>query len=100
MKRKLCVFFVFVLMICSAPTLAADPVKIEEWRIPTGDKFPPDPGVEPNSIVRFDPRAKNFSTWPVPSGGGVIRHMVSTPQGDIYIASSGVHKVGVVRVGR
>lgn len=26
------------------------------------------------------------------------RHMVATPQGDIYIACSGVGKVGVVRV--
>jgi len=56
-------------------------------------------GVEPNTIVRFDPKTKNFATWPVPSGGGVIRHMVATPQGDVYIACSGEYKVGVVRVG-
>jgi len=27
----------------------------------------------------------------------VVRHMVATPQGDLYIACSGVNKVGVVR---
>jgi hypothetical protein len=37
---------------------------------------------------------------PVSSGGGMIRNMVATPQGDISIACSGVYKVGVVRVAR
>jgi len=88
--------------------------KVEEWPSPNGRKAHPygmtatpddvvwysESGVEPNTIVRFDPRVKKFSTWPVPSGGGVIRNMVATPQGDIYIASSGENKVGMVRIGR
>ena len=57
-------------------------------------------GMQPNTIVRFDPRTRKFSTWPVPSGGGVIRHMVATPGGDIYIACSGVYTVGIVRMGK
>jgi virginiamycin B lyase len=86
--------------------------RVEEWQSPGGRKSHPygmaatpdgmiwysESGVEPNTIVRFDPRTKNFATWPVPSGGGVIRHMVATPQGDVYIACSGEYKVGVVRV--
>jgi virginiamycin B lyase len=55
-------------------------------------------GVTPNIIIRFDPGTKKFADWPVPSGGGVIRNMAATPAGDIYIACSGVNKVGVVRV--
>jgi virginiamycin B lyase len=55
-------------------------------------------GIEPNTIVRFDPRTERFTTWPIPSGGGVVRHMVATPGGDLYIACSGVDKVGVVHV--
>ena len=88
--------------------------KVEEWSSPGGRKAAPygmtatpdgmvwynESGVRPNTIVRFDPQTKKFATWPVPSGGGVIRHMVATPQGDIYIACSGVSKVGVVRVAR
>jgi virginiamycin B lyase len=54
--------------------------------------------VQPNTIVRFDPQMKKFTTWPVPSGGGMIRNMVATPQGNIFIACSGVSKVGVVKV--
>ncbi|PWB62942.1 MAG: cytochrome C, partial [Deltaproteobacteria bacterium] len=55
-------------------------------------------GVGPNTIVRFKPGTKSFSRWSVPSGGGVIRHMAATHRGDIYIACSGVNKVGIVMV--
>jgi virginiamycin B lyase len=57
-------------------------------------------GVRPNTIVRFDPKTRAFITWPIPSGGGVIRHMVAAPDGNVYIACSGVNKVGIVRVSR
>ena len=55
-------------------------------------------GVEPNTIVRFDPKTQKFQTWTIPSGGGVVRNMSVTPQGDIAIACSGVNKVGLVQV--
>jgi len=55
-------------------------------------------GESPNTIVRFDPKTKRFAKWPVPSGGGVIRNMAAAGGGDIYIACSGVNKVGIVRV--
>ena len=57
-------------------------------------------GVNPNTIVRFDPKTKTFTSWTVPSGGGVVRHMVATPGGDLYIACSGKDKVGTVAVSR
>ena len=86
--------------------------KVEEWPSPGGRKAAPygmaatpdgavwysESGAKPNTIVRFDPQTKKFTAWPVPSGGGVIRNMAATSQGDIYIACSGVNKVGVVRV--
>jgi virginiamycin B lyase len=88
--------------------------KVVEWPSPGGSKAEPygmtatpngavwysESGVKPNTIVRFDPKTKRFDSWPVPSGGGVIRNMAATPWGDIYIACSGVYKVGVVRVSR
>jgi virginiamycin B lyase len=88
--------------------------KVREWLSPGGKESRPygmtatsdgvvwysESGLSPNTIVRFDPRAEKFTIWPVPSGGGVIRNMAATPQGDIYIACSGVNKVGVVRVGK
>jgi virginiamycin B lyase len=88
--------------------------KVEEWVSPGGPESKPygiaatpdgviwysESGVRPNTIVRFDPKTKGFSIWPIPSGGGVIRHMVATPEGNIYIACSGVNKIGIVRVSR
>jgi len=85
---------------------------IEEWPSPGGSASHPygiavtsdgivwysESGVQPNTLVRFDPRTKQFGTTPVPSGGGVIRNMVATPDGKLYLACSGVNKVGVAEV--
>jgi virginiamycin B lyase len=54
-------------------------------------------GVQPNTLVRFDPRTSSFSRTPIPSGGGVVRNMVSTPEGALYLACSGVNKVAIAR---
>lgn len=54
--------------------------------------------VQPNTIVRFDAKTGDMQKWPIPSGGGVVRHMVTAPNGDIWIACSGVDKIGRVRV--
>ena len=55
-------------------------------------------GMKPNTIVRFDPKSKAFASWPIPSGGGTVRNMVATPGGDLYIACSGVNRVGIVKI--
>jgi virginiamycin B lyase len=65
---------------------------------PDGKVWYSESGVTPNTIVMFDPRTGTFGSWPIPSGGGVVRHMVATQKGDIYIASSGKNKVGIVKV--
>jgi len=67
---------------------------------PDGAVWYSESGLSPNTIVRFDPRGESFASWPIPSGGGVVRNMVSTPTGDLYIACSGVNKVGIVKVER
>jgi virginiamycin B lyase len=93
-----------------------DPVtdKVKEWRSPGGPGSKPygiaatadgiiwysESGVAPNTIVRFDPATSTFSSWPIPSGGGVVRNMVAGPGGDLYIACSGVNKVGIVHIER
>ena len=88
--------------------------KVEEWASPGGPGSKPygiaatqdgmvwysESGVAPNTIVRFDPSTATFSRWPIPSGGGVVRNMVAAPGGDLYIACSGVNKVGIVHVGK
>jgi virginiamycin B lyase len=55
-------------------------------------------GVAPNTLVRFDPATRTFQKWNIPNGGGVVRHMVTAPNGDLLLAYSGVNKVGRVRV--
>jgi virginiamycin B lyase len=88
--------------------------KVSQWQSPGGKKSAPyaiavrkdgtvwysETGVKPNTIVRFDPGSARFSRWPVPSGGGVIRNMVATPAGNLYIACSGKNRVGEVVISR
>ncbi|MBI3112674.1 MAG: lyase [Ignavibacteriales bacterium] len=86
--------------------------KVTEWPSPGGTRSRPygiaatadgriwysESGVDPNTLVVFDPKTEKFKTWPIPSGGGVIRHMVATPAGNLFLACSGVNKVGVVEI--
>jgi virginiamycin B lyase len=55
-------------------------------------------GIQPNTIVRFDPADSSFQSWPIPSGGGVVRHIVSAPDNDVWLACSGVNRIGRVSV--
>ena len=92
--------------------LDSKPKKVEDWPSPGGEDSRPygiaatadgkvwysESGLQPNTIVRFDPKTRTFETWPIPSCGGVVRHMVATRTGDLYIASSGKNKVGIVKL--
>ncbi len=83
---------------------------LEEWASPGGPDSKPygiaitpdgsvwysESGVKPNTLVRFDPRSQAFAREAIPSGGGVVRNMVATPTGQLYLACSGVNKVAVV----
>ena len=90
-----------------------DPVSgaVEEWPSPAGADSQPygmvaigdtiwysESGAEPNTLVRFERKGARFETWPIPSGGGVVRNMDAMQNGDIALACSGVNKVGLVRV--
>jgi virginiamycin B lyase len=55
-------------------------------------------GVQPNTLIRFDPATSAFQKWDIPSGGGVVRHMVTAPNGDLLLACSGVDKVARVKI--
>jgi virginiamycin B lyase len=65
---------------------------------PDGAIWYSESGVEPNTLVRFEPVTSTFQKWNIPSGGGVVRHMVTAPNGDLLLAYSGVNKVGRVRI--
>ena len=84
--------------------------EVREWASPGGPASKPygiaitpdgmvwysESGVQPNTVVRFDPRAQRFARADIPSGGGVVRNMAAAPDGRVYIACSGANKVGVV----
>jgi virginiamycin B lyase len=55
-------------------------------------------GVEPNTVVRYDPSDGSLQRWPIPSGGGVVRHMVTAPNDDVWLACSSVDRLARVRV--
>ena len=85
---------------------------LKEWSSPGGSGSEPygiaitadgtvwysESGVSPNTLVRFDPKSETFSAEKIPSGGGVVRNMVATPNGKLYLACSGVNKVAIVDV--
>jgi virginiamycin B lyase len=63
---------------------------------PDGMVWYSESGVKPNTMIRFDPKTETFGRANIPSGGGVVRNMAATRDGRVYIACSGVDKVGVV----
>ena len=65
---------------------------------PDGMVWYSESGVKPNTLVRFDPKTEAFAKTNIPSGGGTVRNMAATADGRIYLACSGVDKVGVVEM--
>ena len=55
-------------------------------------------GVSPNTLVRFDPKTEKFQTWVIPSGGGVVRNMMATRDGNLVMACSGRNRVALVDI--
>ena len=85
--------------------------KASEWTSPGGVKSKPygiaivgdivwysESGVRPNTVVRFDPKTETFQTWVIPSGGGIVRNINITPDGDLWLALSGVNGIARVEV--
>lgn len=84
---------------------------VKEWPSPGGRESQPygitaskdviwysESAVSPNTLVRFDPKTEKFQTWTIPSGGGVVRHMMATRDGNLVMACSGVNRVALVEV--
>jgi virginiamycin B lyase len=85
---------------------------VREWLSPSGPRSRPygiaavghvlwysESGVRPNTLVRFDSKTESFQSWPIPSGGGVVRHMMASTDGQLVLACSGVNRVALVEVG-
>ena len=85
--------------------------EVKEWASPAGPASQPygiavidgkvwysESGVQPNTIVMFDPASEKFQTWPIPSGGGVVRKVSVTRDSNLALALSGVNKIGLVEI--
>jgi len=48
--------------------------------------------LRPNTLVRFDTEAESFQAWVIPSGGGVIRNMMASSDGDLVLVCIGGNK--------
>ena len=85
--------------------------KVTEWPSPGGPNSRPygitavgdaiwysESNTSPNTLVRFDTKTQAFQSWAIPSGGGVVRNMVHTPDGNLWLACSGVNKIAFVAV--
>ena len=85
----------------------------KEWASPGGPRSQPygittlngivwynEGSIKPNGLVRFDPKTEKFQTWTIPGGGGVVRNMKATADGNLVMAESGVNKVALVTVGK
>ncbi len=85
--------------------------KTQEWLSPSGASSQPygiatigdivwyvETFPRPNALVRFDPKAETFQSWPIPSGGMVVRNMMATPEGTLVLALSGVNRVALVEI--
>ncbi len=86
--------------------------QIKEWDSPSGKGSHPyaivvidgivwynESNVRPDMLVRFDPKAEKFQSWPVPSGtinAGIIRHMRATREGNITIHQSSTNNITLV----
>jgi virginiamycin B lyase len=68
--------------------------------LPDGIVWYSESGVKPNTMVRFDLKTEAFARAVIPSGSGTVRNMAATADGRVYIACSGVNKVGVVEPAR
>jgi virginiamycin B lyase len=84
---------------------------VTEWDGPSGPQSQPygmaviddkiwyvESNTRPNNLVRFDPKTERFQTWQIPNGGGIVRHMMPTREGNIAMAMSGLNMVGIVEI--
>jgi len=86
--------------------------EIREWSSPSGRKSHPyaiaffdgavwynESGVRPDMLVRFDPAAETFQSWPIPSGdlfAGIVRHMRISRDGKTLL----LHQTATNRISR
>ena len=86
--------------------------EVTEWMLPSGENARPyamavddndriwvvETGVQPNRFVGFDPRTESFTSVPVESGGGSVRHMYFDAETNSIWFGADTNTVGVARL--
>ncbi len=87
--------------------------RFKEWDLPGGENAQPygtasdskgriwlvETGLDPNRFVGFDPKTEDFfSITPIPSGGGVVRHMHYLESDGTVWFGTDFHTIGRARV--
>jgi virginiamycin B lyase len=89
----------------------------KEWPSPSGAKSAPygiatignivwynESGAKKNTLVRFDPKTEKFQSWLIPVGSEhgdvrtIVRNMMPSPQGTLWLALSGTNGIASVEV--
>jgi virginiamycin B lyase len=65
---------------------------------PDGTVWYCETGIQPKTIIHFNPGSNTFSRVPIRFGAGVVHSMSAAPDGRIYFANSEVDKVGGLEV--
>jgi len=92
-------------------SLNPDSGEIRQWDSPSGPDSHPyalaviddvvwynESGVRPDTLVRFDPQAERFQSWPIPSGVGIIRNVWVTEDKNLLIHQSSSNHIGLVKI--
>lgn len=86
--------------------------EVTEWPLPGGSDSRPyalaaddadriwvvETGVQPNQFVGFDPRTESFTSVPVESGGGTVRHMYFDPDSNAIWFGADTNTIGVAKL--
>ena len=85
--------------------------EVKEWPSPSGPDSHPyalavvddviwynESAMQPDALVRFDPKTEQFQSWAIPSGVGIVRNMWVTEAGDLLIHQSSSNRVGLVEI--
>lgn len=86
--------------------------EVQEWALPSGPDSRPyavavddndriwvvETGVQPNQFVGFDPRTETFTSTPVGSGGGTIRHMYFDAESNSIWFGADTNTIGVAKL--
>jgi len=99
MNRNVYTLVMLIFALCVSLVCAASSVRIEEWSIPSGDRFPHDPAVAPdgalwytamgsNGLGRLDVKSGQFRSYPLKTEDSGPHGLVADRDGNIWFTAN------------